>query len=442
MTFLELKLLTPEKVDENLSAFQKMQGYPLVSHGKKHVWLGLIPLDAAAQPSQWLGRLAGLGTQATPAHQLYTTYRQRLEGKAQAASYSKVSSTAPLASEATPIVRAVGLSSRAYSLLKIDSIPGGDAFREGFGKRFSKMVSQPEENRFGVVLVLASNDDKLLNGEAVQIDSLFDGLGKISWEKGSITKVADGAVRDHFGFREGLSQPLFFDTPERRTQSWTSGWDPSAALSYVLTREPNAEADEYGSHMAFLKIEQDKAAFDSVVQSMAEATGSTEVEVKAWMMGRKADGEPLVQRGDNANDFDFEKDSSFQACPAAAHIRKVNPRTEAGRNHRILRRSVFYDYGPKDCGALFQCFQSKLETGFEFVFRDWALGEDHPKKGSGLDAMLGSRDRPPMPAGTSLLPGAAASFSIRSFTTVKHGEYFYFPSIRFFDRLPRPASAS
>ena len=113
----------------------------------------------------------------------------------------------------------------------------------------------------------------------------------------------------------------------------------------------------------------------------------------ARLTGRWKSGAPLAitpLRDDPAlaedpkrnNRFCFDPDSQ-EACPFAAHVRKMNPRGDipletAINPHRILRRGI--PYGPEVCeeekahnrtrddrGLLFISYQSNLENGFQFL---------------------------------------------------------------------------
>lgn len=81
------------------------------------------------------------------------------------------------------------------------------------------------------------------------------------------------------------------------------------------------------------------------------------------------------------NDFKFLKGNQ-DACPFAAHIRKMNPRNDLTedtiRPHMILRRGI--PFGPEvsdeerqsttttqERGLLFVCYQSVLSNGFSFL---------------------------------------------------------------------------
>ena len=81
------------------------------------------------------------------------------------------------------------------------------------------------------------------------------------------------------------------------------------------------------------------------------------------------------------NDFKFIKGNQ-DACPFAAHIRKMNPRNDLSESaikpHMILRRGI--PFGPEvsteerqssttaqERGLLFVCYQSVLSSGFSFL---------------------------------------------------------------------------
>jgi Dyp-type peroxidase family len=203
----------------------------------------------------------------------------------------------------------------------------------------------------------------------------------------------------------------------------------------VLYTDP-FDSNSFGSYMAFVKIRQDLQAFEALMNEVAGKMKRPLDTVKAWVVGRTLTGEPLERDktgSKTGNNFNFTDDPAGNRCPLAAHIRKVNPRDPLEKNHQILRRGVVYgdlDNPHKgEGGLLFQCFQSSLEMGFEYIFRNWARNPNHPSPGSGPDPFLGDgRDWPPVP---EELLGSGPS-EIRKFTQILYGEYFYFPSIRFF----------
>jgi hypothetical protein len=231
-----------------------------------------------------------------------------------------------------------------------------------------------------------------------EVEQSLGGLAQTVWEEGAVNKKL-GVPRDHFGYADNISQPVFF-VNEGRKPGWTSTWDPAAWPNLVLAPEPSAaDPEEPGSYMAFLKIRQNIAAFNELVASVASAAGAKPEDVKGWIMGRTPDGDPLTKRGLDRNDFDFSADA---------------PVTVA-RWPRLL----------------FQCFQSSLAVGFEHIFRHWALDEHHPRRDAGLDPILACQPSPPVSVGRVV----RAIRPMQSLTAIEYGEYFYFPSIPFFKRL-------
>lgn len=127
-----------------------------------------------------------------------------------------------------------------------------------------------------------------------------------------------------------------------------------------------------------------------------------------------------------------------------AHIRKTNPRGDqppSGRSsvssHRILRRGI--PYGPEisenptaERGLLFACYQSSLNSGFDFIQQAWANNPFFRFPGGGVDAVMGQSSEEtvgmkglfPQDANRELqLPGK------NRFVVARGGEYFFSPSI-------------
>jgi Dyp-type peroxidase family len=87
-------------------------------------------------------------------------------------------------------------------------------------------------------------------------------------------------------------------------------------------------------------------------------------------------------------------DPEGRVCPLAAHIRKMNPRDDAGRfaspatpadtrTHRILRRGIPFDAsapgpgGATERGLLFLAYQTSIVDQFEFLQGKWANDLEH-----------------------------------------------------------------
>ncbi len=420
--------LSQTQVVANKDLFQNIQGYCLVNHGRKNVWLALTSFEPQTDESRQRLRaqISACGAGTTTAFDLRESYAAYQSAKKAVASGS-------LANPKPGLVTAVGLSSRAYALLPPGSKPLNASFEAGFAAKFPQsMAEPPQPARYDAVIVVAGDDPGEVERQASALTAKFQGLATLAWQKGSIKKQADNLVHDHFGFPEGISQPVFFEDEPHRNDTWTSSWDPKASLEYVLFPQPGRAAEtEYGSLMAFLRVRSNTVALDTIVAETRTATYKGPDDIKSWILGREMSGESLIpSTSRDRNDFDFSSKSESGKCPMAAHIRKMNPRVEYLRTHRILRRSASYEESGEK-GTLFQCFQSNLESGFETLFR-WAQDKNAPEPNGGADAVLSKRDFPPTPAGVRPV---TAPLTHKSFVDVLGGEYFFFPSIPFFKRL-------
>jgi hypothetical protein len=270
-------------------------------------------------------------------------------------------------------------------------------------------------------------------------------------EDGFILKNAQGEHIEHFGFVDGISQPLFLTRDIEKAKSKTfnnswenSKWDSRAPLSLVLVKDPNGKStDSYGSYLVCRKLEQDVKAFIGAENFLAdnpksnlELNGDIELGA-ALMMGRFRDGTPLTMKGSpltpeelpsntkagEFGDFNYDNDTQGLKCPFHAHVRKTNPRGDTGRvdssgdtftealekerNHRIARRAVSYgvDYqslpdgekwGQKnfeppvtDSGLFFLCFQADIANQFNFMQADWANTNNFVEVNVGVDPVIG-----------------------------------------------------
>ncbi|MBV8731318.1 MAG: peroxidase, partial [Acidobacteriia bacterium] len=244
----------------------------------------------------------------------------------------------------------------------------------------------------------------------------------------------------------------------------TENWDPRAGPNLVLIQDPYGQsADDCGSYLVFRKLEQNVRGFRQHIAELAarlEANGAGLDLAGAMVIGRFLNGTPVVLNDEPQrkfeNDFRYTRsDPQGNRCPFSAHIRKTNPRGGSGtplareRMHRIARRGITYgDFTPLNTplestpetgiGLLFQCCQANIANQFEHLQRQWASNAQFPKPKSGKDPLIGQpansavrRLEFPDPWGkTSRVP-----FGFESFVTMKGGEYFFAPSIRFLRSL-------
>jgi Dyp-type peroxidase family len=429
LQILNQHALTSNEVLVNRSSLQGIQGYSLVSHGRTHVWLALLRFRAAESKLPELRSfLKEFASHATNAFDLWDGLNQYL-----AVRNNPRENQLDVKNKVTAaLVTAIGLSVRGYALFPGAVVPRFEAFQQGFCKRFPKLPLMDLADPYDAVLVLASNDSaKQLPQAQADIESRLNGLATVQWERGQVNKT-NGQTREPFGFVDGISQPALFEFEDN---PHAVHWKPFMRLAQVLTREPSSTLadDEFGSLMAFMKIEQNVYAFNALVQHVAQQLGRTEDVIRSWLIGRETDGTPLMPTGNGNNDFVYESDATFAKCPAAAHIRKANPRTTTGLGVRIVRRGIPYGNGDGPRGLLFQAFASTLEQTFEFMMNHWLLDPQFPAHSPvpALDPLMGTQAMLPVP--TAIAQPYISD--LRSVVTIKAGEYFYFPSIRSFSRL-------
>jgi Dyp-type peroxidase family len=277
--------------------------------------------------------------------------------------------------------------------------------------------------------------------------------------------------REHFGFKDGVSQPTVRGRLSPAPNDYLSPRMPSAASAdsgpefsapgsplvcpgeFVLGYPRQSVADaraaaapwpllteatdgstgqgppwaRNGSFLVYRRLNQDVPAFNRflteathILQTRPSFVGLDAARLGAMVVGRWRSGAPLLRTpavdnerlaavaGSN-NDFDYADDANpgdgfpgsigdpeGLVCPAAAHIRKVNPRvlnTDQGGpaatlTRRILRRGIPFgeplpigtdaDPANGDRGLLFVCYQASIRDQFEFLQASWANEESKP----------------------------------------------------------------
>ncbi len=212
-----------------------------------------------------------------------------------------------------------------------------------------------------------------------------------------VVKLDSHALRDaigfkeHFGFRDGLSQPVvrngngladppgllasgrqadrlepgefllgypneYGNLPE--TPTVPAETDPARWLVDSTDRPGRRELGGDGTYLVFRQLEQDVRGF---WKSVTRGAGDDDPRwVAAKMVGRWPNGTPLVesprQEGKNprGNEFGYREknDAHGLKCPLGSHIRRSNPRDALGddaaesigivKRHRLLRRGRTY----------------------------------------------------------------------------------------------------
>lgn len=281
-----------------------------------------------------------------------------------------------------------------------------------------------------------------------------------------------------FGYRDGISQPLFYETDRRNTLKLSDppegktdfdSWDPKARLGLVLVPDPNGNPYSCGSFFVYRKLKQDVKGFYEQAKKLEAFAGDGKVfdlqAVLGNLMGRRLDGSlPGNPHGEAlSNDFDFKNDQYGSKCPFHSHIRKVSPRSDARgddfRSWRIARRALSFgvpmDRDPDnmpsfvkdaqaekpvgDHGLHFMCAQSDIAGQFEHIQAKWT---NQPKAAylggnAGMDVISGqaaggSENKilfPQKAEGVEPEKWPRAPFDYRQSVTFLGGEYFYAPCI-------------
>lgn len=354
-----------------------------------------------------------------------------------------------------------------------------DAFKKGMKERLAvnndPAVEQWEKGFRQEIhaMILLADDEK--NRMAIRAKNILETIDEFctvtNVEYGNVIRNADGEGIEHFGYVDGISQPLFLKDEVdawmkfHNTDPGKACFDPTADSELVLIKDPYVNGPEaYGSYFVFRKLEQNVKGFKEAEEKldMGELAG-------AWLVGRFEDGSPVVLTDDegmigagNYNNYNYNNDPSGGRCPYFAHTRKTNPRKDVSpgddhKSHIMARRGIPFghrnvDTALKPCdlqlpeggvGLLFMSYQRSIQNQFEFIQSKWANSPGFPSgPNPGVDAIIGqvAGQHPathiyqfPLEYGSDKLTDPPLTFS--QFVTMKGGEYFFAPSISFLRSL-------
>jgi len=284
--------------------------------------------------------------------------------------------------------------------------------------------------------------------------------------------------REHFGFRDGLSQP-FVDLglelgdapPGDGTPSRRSTWTPAAAGEIFLDLEDEGGQKQLqpasrtlrrnATYLVFRKLEQNVEGFRTFLARQRPGDPGGQAALAAQFMGRWKNGAPLVRWPDaereggeeaSLNDFRYAaEDPQGLRCPLGAHVRRANPRDTGGRNevrhHRILRRGISYG-GPllpegtggdgEPRGMLFIAANARIDLQFEVIQGEWLNGGEFlGQAGLGRCPVTGAHTG--KPGDTFLEAGGLAPVrGVQSFVTTRGGDYFFAPGMAALRALADP----
>jgi Dyp-type peroxidase family len=397
-----------------------------------------------------------------------------------------------------------GLKALGLSAAALETFP--EEFREGMSARADILgdtgESAPEAWEFGGTSGPAAQGElhlllMLYGSTEAEVSSLLDaqrarleegGLRELGVQRAARIRNAEGHVVEHFGFRDGISQPLIEGFTDAKHPA-PDALGPTKAGEFLLGYEneyaeipdppsvpavvdvtdvlpPGREAGwkelgRNGSYLVLRKLRQDVEAFQHFLEAHKEvAVGKTDALKKQWlaakMMGRWPDGTPL-RPGEDAppqhasagghgvdNTFGFAaKDHEGYGCPVASHIRRANPRDalppnaelsrQVSRRHRILRRGITYADGA-DRGMIFISVNANIARQFEFLQQTWLNNSKFGGRYDERDLLVTHG------AGTMTLPRQPIRRcveGIERFVTVKGGGYFFLPGLKTLEFLAR-----
>ena len=306
----------------------------------------------------------------------------------------------------------------------------------------------------------------------------------------TVLATSDIGRGEHFGFRDGLSQPALEGIGRAappmhtlrpgemllgyrnehgeypRTPLVAARDDPGNLLGEDAGGSGRHDFGRNGSYLVLRTLSQDVGRFwrfldDATRRPDGSSDPSARTALAARMVGRWPAGTPLTRSPDGErpgleadNDFGYAAhDPDGLACPVGAHVRRTNPRDSlppkpgtsasvaVGKRHRLLRRGR--PYGPPidvdtaladtsdhvDVRGLhFVALCADIARQFEFVTHTWAMNPNFGGLYDDPDPLLGVQ--------------AVRSFTVQQdpvrrrvadvpvFVTVRGGAYFFLPSRR------------
>ena len=330
-----------------------------------------------------------------------------------------------------------------------------------------------------IMVLLADNDLRRMGEMAAELLKALEKFSRIcSVEYGHAIRNANGDGIEHFGYVDGVSQPLFLKddvdnymafhntTPENAT------FNPTADKSLVLIKDPYAPAsntDSFGSYFVFRKLEQNVKGFkrreEEIGRKFFPNPDDEEKRelIGAYLVGRFEDGTPVVLNdGDrligsgNINNFTYTapfKDPSGGRCPHFAHIRKTNPRRDNGdKSHAMARRGIPFGHRAIDTalgidptphqmpeggvGLLFMSYQASIKDQFETIQREANTSHGN----AGIDPIIGQSAKGSgrnydFPNQYDDPDAGTTTEAFKQFVTMKGGEYFFAPSLSFLENI-------
>ena len=380
-----------------------IQGNILGGFNKDHQMLVFLKITEVAAAKQWLRAIEphiATAAEVIKFNQLFRSTRDRRDGQEGTVratfinigfTFDGLKKLTPDADQFTDVAFKKGLHNRSEVL--------GDPTNPSAPAHPSHWLIGGAHNVPDIVLIVASDDKPRLAQNVQRIESTLGSGLTVMFKQQGETLPADLVGHEHFGFKDGISQPGIrgrlpeapheFLTPRETgdLDKGKPGQDVLHAGEFVfgyptqigqpdpahqgLNVKPGEVATAgpawttNGSYLVFRRLRQDVKGFRAFVKATAAQLSQTNAafaditleKFGAKLVGRWASGAPIENAPDQDNpalaedlDFEFEsKDAKGLRCPFAGHIRKAYPRdTErapfinesATQTHRLLRRGI------------------------------------------------------------------------------------------------------
>ena len=308
-----------------------------------------------------------------------------------------------------------------------------------------------------ILLMVFAADADLLQKEYFRLENLFGVPGDNMFSPGlqiitTFDSHREEGNKEHFGFRDGLSQPIIAGTgrvgsPDDIVASgeFILGYKNeygvfadspliTAAQGNINLLPADAAGTGYkdlgknGSYLVFRQIEQKVDVFWNFMNKATKnedgsVNDKESVKLASKMIGRWPSGAPLLKFPDedpgvlsDDNDFNYHAlDKEGYNCPFGSHLRRSNPRDafednspkealKLTKRHRILRRGRMYgnsltatpmSHTPEgEVGILFICFNADISRQYEFISYTWANYPKFQQLYNDPDPIIGVTENP------------------------------------------------
>jgi Dyp-type peroxidase family len=332
------------------------------------------------------------------------------------------------------------------------------------------------ESPVDIVLLLFANSAIEMDNRLKEIEGDIKNRNAVEIIK-SLSAGRQPTAHEHFGFLDGIGQPVIEGTDLRGSQLNRTGHATVIkAGEFILGYENEMQKIDdipkldkmkdfgrNGTYVVFRQLEQRVDEFwnyikNKAVDNSGASSRSDQDRLAAKMVGRWKSGAPLTLHKDSdpatggatseENNFGFASDDiDGFGCPVGAHIRRSNPRDSLFNDsetslltvnrHRIIRRGRsygdrikdIYENDGKERGLFFFCINSNIERQFEFIQQMWINNPNFDSLNNENDPLTGVRNE----INTFTIQGCPARTRVHQlpdFVVTKGGAYFFMPGIK------------